>query len=172
VLLAVAVLVLTGLLWRVHAQYRQLRERQADLVQASHTDRPQRIPEPVVARLYFAHIVDGEQRLLAISRELPPGLPTDRASLEELIRGEVPRGCDRPLSPGTSVLSIMVTDGIATVDLSEELMIYSVVNTLTSLPDIEEVQILIAGRKVNEIGGHYFLAEPLDFDEELVVSFP
>ena len=101
------------------------------------------------------------------------------------MRGEVPRGCDRPLPPGTSVLSICVEDGLATVDFSEELvtnfrggsdnegvLVFSIVNTLTSFPTIERVQILVAGETVNEIGGHLYLGEPLAFDDELVVPYP
>jgi spore germination protein GerM len=180
-ILGAAVLLLGAILWRVYPEYQRLR-REAAVIQTPATEPA---AEPVLAWLYFARIAEGKQRMVAISRELPPGVDIAHASLEELIRGEVPRGCDRPLPPGTSVLGIRVADKIAIVDFSEELvtnfrggsdnegvMVYSIVNTLTSLPTIDKVQILVAGKTVNEIGGHLHLGDPLAFDDELVVPYP
>lgn len=120
--------------------------------------------------------------MVAIPRELPTGLGVARSTLEELLRGEVPRGCDRPLPPGTEVLGIAIVDGTATVDFSEELRtgfrggsdneqltVYSIVNTLTSLPTIERVQILVEGSTISTLGGHHDISGPLVFDDELVV---
>ena len=83
------------------------------------------------------------------------------------------------------MLGVSVADGIATADFSEELssgfhggsdnegvLVYSIVNTLASLPTIEKVQLLIEGESVEEIGGHYYLAKPFTFDDELVVPYP
>lgn len=185
VLLAAAVVVLGTILWRIYPEYRRLREMETAASQLSRPGQEQPLPKPVIARLYFARIVDGKQRMVAISRELPPGLATARASLEELTRGEVPRGCDRPLPPGTSVLGIRLEDRLATVDFSEELvtnfrggsdnegvLVYSIVNTLTSFPTIDKVQILVAGERVDKIGGHLYLGEPLTFDDELLAPQP
>jgi len=181
VILGAAVLLLGAILWRVYPEYQRLRTETA----VTQTPDTEPAAEPVLAWLYFARIVEGKQRMVAISRELPPGVGIARTSLEELIRGEVPRGCDRPLPPGTSVLGIRVAAKTATVDFSEELitnfrggsdnegvMVYSIVNTLTSLPTIDKVQILVAGKTVNEIGGHLHLGDPLAFDDELVVPYP
>ena len=185
VLLALVAAALAGALWHIYPEYRELKARQ---------QRPDRVParqggeegapagRPVVAELYFSRIVDGKQRMVAIKRELPPGLGVARGSLEELLRGEVPRGCDRPLPPGTELLGIEVADGLATVDFSEHLRagfqggsdneqvtVYSVVNTLTSLPTVDRVQILVEGETISTIGGHHDISGPLTFDSELVV---
>lgn len=185
VLLALVVAALAGALWRIYPEYRELKARQ---------QRPDRVPaqqagaegapagRPVVVELYFSRIVDGKQRMVAIKRELPPGLGVARGSLEELLRGEVPRGCDRPLPPGTELLGIDVADGLATVDFSEQLRtgfqggsdneqvtVYSVVNTLTSLPTVDRVQVLIEGETIATLGGHHDIGGPLTFDSELVV---
>jgi len=186
VLLAAITVVLAAILIHIYPEYRDLKKRDRDMVK---DERPAVEPEsattlrrPVVAKLYFARIVEGKQRMVAINRELPPGLGVAQSALEELIRGEVPRGCDRPLPPGTTVLSIRVENGVATVDFSqqlragfrggsdnEQLTIYSVVNTLASLPTIDQVQILIGGEAVNTLGGHHDISGPLSFDPELVV---
>ena len=185
ILVLAAIIAVLGLaLWRIYPQYRLLRERaERRSIEVSRAEsEPAGETRPVVAQLYFSRVVDGKQRMVAISRELPPGLGVARSSLEELLRGEVPRGCDRPLPPGTRLLDIAVTNGTATVDLSGELQtgfrggsdneqvtVYSIVNTLTSLPTIDRVQILVEGMTVNTLGGHQDISGPLAFDSELVV---
>jgi spore germination protein GerM len=185
VLLAVVAAALAGALWHIYPEYRELKARQqrADRAPSRQVGEDAAYSgRPVVAALYFARIVDGKQRMVAIKRELPPGLGVARGSLEELLRGEVPRGCDRPLPSGTELLGIGVADGVATVDFSEQLRagfqggsdneqvtVYSIVNTLTSLPGVDSVQVLIEGEKVSTVGGHHDISGPLAFDEELVV---
>ena len=177
----------SALLYQIYPEYQRLRsnERTTETRPPTATNAGRSSRQPVVAHLYFARIADGKQRLVAISRELPAGLPPAEAALEELIRGEVPRGCDRPLPRATKLLDVSLSHGIATADFSKQLesgfpggsdtegvIIYSIVNTLTSLPGIDEVRILIEGQRVNEIGGHYILGEPLPFDSEMVVPYP
>lgn len=185
--LALALVAAGAYLYHIYPEYQRLRSHEGTTETrpptAVTTDRSSR--EPVVAHLYFARIAEGKQRLVAISRELPAGLPPAEAALEELIRGEVPRGCDRPLPRATKLLDVSLSHAIATADFSKELesgfpggsdtegvIIYSIVNTLTSLPAIDKVQILIEGQRVSEIGGHYILGEPLPFDSEMVVPYP
>jgi spore germination protein GerM len=185
--LALALAAASAFLYRIYPEYQRLRSKEAtsEAPQPPPTNTRRPSPKPVVAHLYFARIADGKQRLVAISRELPAGLAPAEAALEELIRGEVPRGCDRPLPRGTTLLGVSISNGIATADFSKEIesgfpggsdtegvIVYSVVNTLTSLPDIDKAQILVEGQRVNEIGGHYILGEPLVFDGEFVVPYP
>jgi len=181
-LLALAVAVMGVILWRVYPEYRRLQSSQAD---SAATDSPRPPPKPFVARLFFARVVEGKQRLVAISRELPSGLAPARASLEELLRGEVPRGCDRPLPRGTVLLDVRAEDGLVLADFSEQLVsgfqggsdnegvvVYAIVNTLTSLPGVKRVQILVDGERIDTIGGHLDTSGPLSHDDELVVSHP
>lgn len=181
-LLAAVIAVLGAALWRIYPEYRRLKEEKpVRPAAAEEPDQPE-VSKPVVAQLYFARVVNGKQRMVAIPRELPTGLGVARSTLEELLRGEVPRGCNRPLPPGVEVFGISLTDGLATVDFSEELRagfrggseneqvtVYSIVNTLTSLPTIERVQILVEGSTVSTLGGHHDISGPLVFDDELVV---
>jgi spore germination protein GerM len=48
-------------------------------------------------------------------------------------------------------------------------VVYSVVNTLTALPTIEKVQLLVEGKHISSLGGHLDVSGPLAFDGELVV---
>jgi len=181
-LLALAVVVMGAFLWRIYPEYRKLRSGQAD---SAPTDSALPPPKPFVARLFFARVVEGKQRLVAISRELPSGLAPARSSLEELLRGEVPRGCDRPRPRGTALLGVRAEDGLVIADFSEQLVsgfqggsdnegvaVYAIVNTLTSLPGVKRVQLLVEGERVDTIGGHLDTSGPLSHDDELVVSHP
>ncbi len=89
----------------------------------------------------------------------------------------------RPLPEGARLLGVKTEDGIATADFSEELVsrfpggssneaatVYSIVNTLTSLPGVEKVQILVEGEVVETIGGHLDVSSPLAFDGELLTD--
>ena len=190
IIVLVAALAAAGtILYRIYPEYQRLRAREttpgSEAGDPGHATGSKEVPKPLVARLYFARIVEGQQRMVAISRELPAGLPPAQAGLEELLRGEVPRGCDRPLPRGTKLHSVRVADGVALADFSKQLAsgfrggsdnegvtIYAIVNTLTSLPGINGAQILIEGEPIQEIGGHLYLGEPLAFDDELVVPYP
>ena len=185
------VLVLTGLglaggvLWRIYPEYRRLRAQASASRQAPVGAPSQVAANAVVARLYFVRVFPDKLRLAAVSRELPASSGPARAALEELIRGEVPAGCERPLPPGTSVRGIRVSEGAAIVDFSEELVsefpggseneavtLYAIVNTLTSLPTVKRVQILVEGKPISSIGGHLDASQPLGYDGELVVGEP
>lgn len=190
IIVLVAALAAAGtILYRIYPEYQRLRTQEAapgsEAADPEYATPSKDGPKPVVARLYFARIVEGQQRMVAISRELPAGLPPAQAALEELLRGEVPRGCDRPLPRGTELHSVRVADGVALADFSKQLAsgfrggsdnegvtIYAIVNTLTTLPGIDGAQILIEGEPIQEIGGHLYLGEPLAFDDELVVPYP
>ena len=70
---------------------------------------------------------------------------------------------------------------MATVDFSKELKtkhwggstgesmtIMSIVNSLTELPGIEKVQILIEGQKEDTLAGHWDLSSPISRDESII----
>ena len=182
--LSVALGVAIVVLCRIYPEYRRLRAEGTTPPQVTAPPDSGAVSEPIIAHLYFARMTEGQPRLVAVPRELPAEPSAAQAALEELIRGEVPRDCDRPLPPGTRVLTCEVANGVAMANFSEELVsgfrggseneqvkLYAIVNTLTSLSGIEEVQILVEGRCPEVIGGHYDLSERLAFDNELVVPY-
>jgi Spore germination protein len=86
-----------------------------------------------------------------------------------------PSGLEKPLPEGTNLLSASISsDGVATINLSkefqknfkggsagEEMTIYSIVNTLTTLSNIHSVQFLLEGKKSDGILGNLATDTPL-----------
>ena len=92
-----------------------------------------------------------------------------------------PSGLDDPLPNGTKLLSASVKDGVATIDLSPEFrknfkggstgelaVMYSIVNSLTSLPNVKSVQFLLNGQRQDAILSQLDTSQPLKFDKSLV----
>ncbi|MEW6230380.1 MAG: GerMN domain-containing protein, partial [Bacillota bacterium] len=51
---------------------------------------------------------------------------------------------------------------------NEELLVWSIVNTLTEFPGIYRVQILVDGKKEESIGGHVGIDVPLERNPNLI----
>jgi spore germination protein GerM len=93
-----------------------------------------------------------------------------------------PSGSEKPLPPGTTLLGATVSaDGVATIDLStdfkknfgggsagEQMTMYSIVNTLTTLPNVQSVQFLLEGIKHDGILGILDTSVPLKRIESLI----
>jgi len=95
-------------------------------------------------------------------------------SMEALAAG--PQGSDlvAVIPKATQVRSVVVRDRTAFVDFSEEiakrglggsateiLAVGAIVNTLTEFPNVERVQILVEGKKVDTLFGHLDVYDPL-----------
>ncbi|HHY42462.1 MAG TPA: GerMN domain-containing protein [Thermoanaerobacterales bacterium] len=96
-----------------------------------------------------------EKRTVKISKDKT--LP--QLAVEELLKGPETNGLKSTIPEGTKLLNLNVKDKIATVNLSEDftgfpgtmaesLAIISIVNTLTDLEGIEQVQILVDGNEL------------------------
>jgi spore germination protein GerM len=93
-----------------------------------------------------------------------------------------PVGLEKPLPQGTELLGATVSaDGVATIDLStdfqknfgggsagEQMTMYSIVNTLTTLPNVKSVQFLLDGKNHAGILGHLDTSSPLKRNESLI----
>lgn len=139
------------------------------------------ITDPYEITLYFAS-GDGkglEPEIRVIERS--EGVA--RAAMTELIAGPTPGNGLLPTIPqGTSLLDINVKeDGLCIVDFSSELlgdvsgeviddnlMVYSIVNTLTEFPTVERVEFRIEGQAVETIGKNISASAPLYPDPSLV----
>ncbi|MFB3881719.1 MAG: GerMN domain-containing protein [Armatimonadota bacterium] len=189
VFLLLVVIALSAALWRIYPEYKRLKAAGSKQQGAGSRSGPgpkadsQAPGAQTIATLYFARVIEGKLRMVPIRRDLPPGLGVARASLRELIEGAVPPGCERPLPAGTKLLGITVVDGLATADFTGQLVsgfrggsdnegvtVYAIVNTLTSLPGVERVRILVEGKPISTIGGHLETSAPLKYDGELVAQ--
>jgi spore germination protein GerM len=134
-----------------------------------------RAPVPSRARtdvqVYFVRVASHRALTLApVHRRVPPG-PTDaleaaalRAMLEGPTRGERSRGLVSEIPSGTVLRGVTLQGGLATVDLgvsfaqgggSSSMLarVWQIVYTATQFPDVESVQLLIGGRRVDTLGG-------------------
>jgi len=126
-------------------------------------------------RVYVVKISGGEARLTPITYQVPRSLDPKRAAIERLIAESARGGDSAGLMPrGTRVLGINTGRGLATLDLSREftdnfhggsiqesLTLEAIVRTLTQFRDVARVRILVQGRAVDTLGGHFELSQPL-----------
>jgi spore germination protein GerM len=126
-------------------------------------------------------VIGGKERLVAVEAPVPAHSPA-RGALETLLSAP-PSGYLAPLPSGVTLHSVKVAGGVATADFSRELVsgfrggsdnegiaVYSIVNTLCSLPGVERAQILVDGHRVDSLGGHLDTSGPLAANRELVVT--
>lgn len=106
----------------------------------------------------------------------------EEIAVHELLKGNTQKKLTNVIPSSTKLLSMDITDNIAYVSFSgdlinksysekeEALVIYSIVNTLTSLPSIDEVQILIDGKAKDILYECYSIREPLKFSSTIVTK--
>lgn len=114
--------------------------------------------EVVRVKLYFAN--ENGDGLIPAFREkhYNTNVPLEKFVVEELISGPGSNleGIYPSINPNTKIISIMVKDGICYVNLDEtfstvinnvstEVSIYSIVNSLVELSNVNKVQVLIDG---------------------------
>jgi len=145
------------------------------------TETPKPTPQSVELTLYFPN------------SEATGLIPTNRTvevKDQEVIKAmfielaNPPSGLEKPLPSATKLLDATVnTDGIATINLStefkknfgggsagEQMTMYSIVNTLTTLPDVQSVQFLLEGQKHDGILGHLDTRDPIKRNESLIIA--
>lgn len=139
---------------------------------------------PVKVVLYFSD--NQAMYLLPEERSLTPGRKTlPEAVVQALIAGPRLPGRTRTIPEGTRLLSLKVSNGIATVNFSRELKtkhwggsagelmtVYSVVNTLARLPGISQVQFLLEGERIESLTGHMDLTQPVTPRWDIVKTAP
>ena len=130
--------------------------------------------------LYFADPV--ENKLVPEERAVTKVTGIARLVMEELIKGPAGSGLKATLPASTKLLDINIKeDGLAIVDFSgdlikdlpasemtETLAVYSIVNTLTQFPTVQEVEMRVDGRKVETLLGYVELSENLVRDTSIM----
>lgn len=82
-------------------------------------------PETLTIEIYFVQVVDGQETVVPVEREIPYTVATARAAIEELLRGPFPEeiedGYSTAINETTQLQSIEIEDGVARVDFSQRL---------------------------------------------------
>lgn len=129
-------------------------------------------------KLYFAR---NDGMGLQVEKRPVKGDSKEEA-IKALIAGPENKNLAPTLPEGVKLLSLKVRDdGLCLVNFNESLVenhwggstgelltVYSIVNTLTQFPDVDRVQILIEGRKLDTLAGHLILNESLKTNEKIV----
>ncbi len=132
------------------------------------------------AILYFgsenADVLMPEEREILVKS----GDTEEKVLFEELQKGPSGSGLPSPIPEGTRLLSVSTEGDTCTIDLSREFIdnhpggsagelmtIYSIVNTMTQLDNIEKVQFLIEGEK-RDIFIHSEFDAAFERDESLI----
>lgn len=110
------------------------------------------------AKIYYAN--EEGTALVASNLKIPytGSEAEEKIVLRQLISGPIEKGMQPVLSEKAEVRTVSVRDNVCTVDLSkeflnklpevsEEVVVYSIVNTLAELPGIYQVQFLVEGKQ-------------------------
>jgi len=141
---------------------------------------PDTTPHSVKLTLYFPNsdasgLVPTDRTVTVADQEVIKAMFTELAT--------PPTGMEKPLPKGTVLKSASVKDGVATIDLStefkknftggsagEEMTLYSIVNTLTTLSNVQSVQFLLEGKKLDGILGQLDTSTPLKKNVSLILK--
>ncbi|QTL97098.1 spore germination-like protein [Iocasia frigidifontis] len=104
-----------------------------------------------------------------------------RNTVEELLKGPETSSLSPTIPEGVELLKLSLRDNIIYLDFNnalldnhwggstgESLTVYSIVNTMVQFEEIDAVQILIEGEKIETLAGHMYLLEPLEMNESIV----
>ncbi len=116
---------------------------------------------------------DNGMKLLGEQRTISAQTPCQSA-VEELLAGPQQKGESAIFPRHVKLLSAEVKDGVAKVNFSrelkqdfvggstgEEMLVGSLVNTLTQLDGVKKVQILVEGKPIESLSGHLDLSVPV-----------
>ena len=132
-------------------------------------------------QLYYPN-EDGT-RLQAVSRKVTLGKNLDKytAALQSLMTGPKEKGLVAIFPKNAKLRKVTVENGVAKADFDqslvknfsrgstgEEMLVGSIVDTLTEFPEVKSVQILINGQAVETIAGHMDTSVPLKRMEKLL----
>ncbi|MCR5000419.1 MAG: GerMN domain-containing protein [Lachnospiraceae bacterium] len=129
--------------------------------------------------LYFAN-ADGNGLVQTTeSVAYNSNISMEKLVTEHIISGPLSNGVYPVTDPGVGLISVTTKDGICYVNLSreflvkqgkltDEVVLYAFVNSLTELPNINKVQFMIDSETEISFGEHSYLSEPFERNLELV----
>ena len=103
------------------------------------------------------------------------------AAVEALLAGTDDKKLTAVFPKKAKLRKVSVSGGVAKVDFDknlttgfvggstgEEMLVGSLVNTLTEFPEIKKVQILVEGKEIDSLSGHLDLSRPVERMTELI----
>lgn len=135
-------------------------------------------------RIYVLKSTDGELGLQPEERTVTNGEEPLRAAIERLLATNHEVGASQNLVPiGTRLLNARVRGSVAYLDFSgelqnnftggstqEELLVGAIAHTACQFEPVKKVQILVEGKKIDSIGGHIEIIEPISPDPSLLIN--
>jgi len=133
--------------------------------------------------IYITKIVGDDARLVPVERIVPVDTDEHKAALEELLKtNKNEKGPAKYLiPPGTRLLGLKIENGTAYADfnsaikanfnggsMNEALLVNAIVHTLTQFGDVKKVQIMVDGEKIESLGGHIEISQPITGDSTLL----
>ncbi|GEM_PF-323475 len=146
---------------------------------ATDSETQQPVEKKTITVYYGNSNADG---VVAEKREVEVGKESqiERVIFEELQKTPKTDGLHSTIPTGTKLISVVTDGGICTLDLSKEFVdnspggtageamtLYSIINSLTELPDINKVQFMIEGQK-QEVYIHAVFDEPFGRNEGII----
>ena len=132
-------------------------------------------------QLTIYHATKDAMYLVPETHKVPVNSHPARTAIELLIAGTKNANLVGVMPPGVKVKNVTVKDHVAYADfddklikkgnggsVSEILLVGAIVNTLTEFPDIQKVQIMVDGKKIDTITGHLDVSEPLSRSEQII----
>ena len=120
---------------------------------------------------------DSGMKLVEVEREVLVDDATDKytAAVESLLEEPTEDNLTKIFPNNAAIRSVTVENGLAIVDLDgsflksfvggstgEELLVGSVVDTLTNFPEVKHVKFLVDGKEIETLSGHMDLSTPLE----------
>lgn len=119
--------------------------------------------------------------LVAEHNIVPKNTHPAQTAMELLVAGTKNTELVSVMPAGTTLRHISIKNKVAYVDFSdnliknnsggsasEMLLVAAIVNTLTEFHDIQKVQIMVEGKKIDTISGHLDTSEPLGRSEKII----
>lgn len=130
-------------------------------------------------KIYFANVVGDRLQSMAIPINMSSNVSPEQQVIEELISGTNEKGYYPTIPDGTSLISVSTKDGVCYVDFTEDFMkldtnvmdqivLYSVVNSLCELPTVNKVAFTIQGEQQELYNGNIEFNKMFEHNLDLV----
>jgi len=157
----------------------KVQEKQAP--KAEKQEKKEEKPQEISTKVYYPN-ADGT-KLIAVKRKFTVSADKDKyaEAVKSLMQGTKEKNQSVIIPKQAKLRGVKLEGGVARVDFSqdlvkhfvggstgEEMLVGSIVNTLTEFPEVKQVQILIEGSPVETIAGHMDLSTPLERMKDLL----